>query len=852
MRSARLRTITAIAIITIAAFFATLTATATAFAETEDNTPPQIISASISPDTVSKPGTVRVSIEAKDLQTGVVEADVYLGASDYQFGSERDTIHKTEQLDHPVYSGTIIFDVDIPSNVLSGKWQITGIALTDQAGNVVMLARFNDRDQSVLTNKNDDTDVIVAPTFVIEGSNENEDITPPQLLDIKIKDNSLTVKESEVVEVELSLKEEESGIKKIEIQAYSANSMGQVSGGVEYESDGPKTGNLVVPLTNWLGVQSGEWTIINVRIWDFAGNVTLYGGAPGEMMTCQQGGFDNTMPSPVFHVVANENDMAAPNITTVKLLNENGVAYRPGAVKLSVSVDDESEIWDISAMFVTGDDKEESVGVRMWGGLTAVTDDGDHPFKPGTFELNIPATTDNYTGSYRLDAIEATDVNNNRGAWFYNKESGQLVNEATGSTLPGITLELKDEFDFGAITSLTNPDLVPTLESLQEGCAARVMIDGSGILPAEAFEAIRGTDKTLVCYKDAYQWIINGLDVTNEAKDIDLSVSIDKDDKPRNFIHPIVNLRFASNGELPAKAQVRFKSDYLYSFKDIKGALRLFYDNGEELTQENSDFDLVFDGTDKWCYATITHNSHFVVSPYAIATFSEIIEAAVGAASRAAQEGGMTDLDPTAWYMGGDGTRGGYFPDTDTLYLDYAITCSLMSGFTDSNGNVTGFGPNRPLTRAQAATVIYRMARSDISATTDPSCYENNSTGLADVEDKAYYTAAVNWAFSKGIITGYVDKNGRAYAFGPDDPITREQLATIIGRYLDPDSTGNPSALNYVDAASISSWARAGVAYCAEKKIMSGIGSSGQFAPRENTSRCQMAKVISVTDALRH
>ena len=234
-------------------------------------------------------------------------------------------------------------------------------------------------------------------------------------------------------------------------------------------------------------------------------------------------------------------------------------------------------------------------------------------------------------------------------------------------------------------------------------------------------------------------------------------------------------------------------------------------------------------------------------------TADEQVAASTGTAAKAASEGGMTDLDAKAWYMGGDGSNGGYFPGTKTLYLDYTLAKGLMSGYKDASGKVTGFGPEDQMNRAQAAVIVYRMANPNSTDTYSDAAAKNvkNTTGMTDVEDGRYYTAAVNWAVKNGVITGYTDKNGKPLGlFGPNDPISREQLATIIGRYMDPEGKAGKDVSNFKDADSISNWAHGGVAYCNANGIMTGIGDSGMFDPQTIATRCQMAKIIAVTDYL--
>ena len=205
----------------------------------------------------------------------------------------------------------------------------------------------------------------------------------------------------------------------------------------------------------------------------------------------------------------------------------------------------------------------------------------------------------------------------------------------------------------------------------------------------------------------------------------------------------------------------------------------------------------------------------------------------------AAAAAGFKDLNPNDWYMGGGEGRGGYFPNSGTLYMDYAIAKGLMSGY-----DATTFGPDNALNRGMVATIIYRAATGATAKTTD----NNVTTKFSDVKPGDWYAAAVKWCSDNGVVTGYTDGSNR---FGPEDPVTREQMATMIGRYLVDvrvmsavDASG---ASAFKDASSISGYAKVHVAFCSVNGIMSGIGTTGRFAPLEGATRCQMAKVIAVT-----
>ncbi|MEY8387687.1 S-layer homology domain-containing protein [Oscillospiraceae bacterium 38-13] len=96
----------------------------------------------------------------------------------------------------------------------------------------------------------------------------------------------------------------------------------------------------------------------------------------------------------------------------------------------------------------------------------------------------------------------------------------------------------------------------------------------------------------------------------------------------------------------------------------------------------------------------------------------------------------------------------------------------LMNGYSDGR-----FGANDTLSRAQLAQILFnKEGRPGVDYLLD----------FPDVAGEAWYTEAVRWAASQGIVGGY--GNG---TFGPNDPITREQLAVMLWRY-----SGSPAATN--------------------------------------------------------
>ena len=158
--------------------------------------------------------------------------------------------------------------------------------------------------------------------------------------------------------------------------------------------------------------------------------------------------------------------------------------------------------------------------------------------------------------------------------------------------------------------------------------------------------------------------------------------------------------------------------------------------------------------------------------------------------------------------------------------VKFAYDFGLMKGTTEME-----FSPDSYVTRAMFVMIIYRMEK-------EP---QAGGSVFVDVEIGGYYDRAVAWANANGIVSG-VSKD----RFAPNDPITREQMATILYRYAnykgyDTESNGNTA---YNDSSSISGYARNAVSWAAANLLMKG-NADGSFSPNENTTRAQAAAVFT-------
>ena len=115
---------------------------------------------------------------------------------------------------------------------------------------------------------------------------------------------------------------------------------------------------------------------------------------------------------------------------------------------------------------------------------------------------------------------------------------------------------------------------------------------------------------------------------------------------------------------------------------------------------------------------------------------------------------------------------------------------------------------------------------------------------FADVPLGQWYTEAIRWAARDGIVSGY--GNG---AFGPGDPITREQLAAMLYRYAQDRgydlSTGTGSGLtSYTDAADVSPWALQAMEWACGAGLITGTGDGSTLFPQGEATRAQAAALL--------
>ncbi len=175
----------------------------------------------------------------------------------------------------------------------------------------------------------------------------------------------------------------------------------------------------------------------------------------------------------------------------------------------------------------------------------------------------------------------------------------------------------------------------------------------------------------------------------------------------------------------------------------------------------------------------------------------------------------FNDLNDGAWYV-------------DSVAFCYSN--SIINGMTPSV-----FSPDIYTTRAMVVRILAGYAGVDTT--------EYTEAPFTDVPKGSWFTPAIAWASEAGIVKGYGE------TFGPDDNVTREQLALIMKQFSDhmgyTYETVGADISGFSDAGLISVWAEKGMEWAIEQGIVNGMG-NGTLAPQGNATRAQVARMITL------
>ena len=171
------------------------------------------------------------------------------------------------------------------------------------------------------------------------------------------------------------------------------------------------------------------------------------------------------------------------------------------------------------------------------------------------------------------------------------------------------------------------------------------------------------------------------------------------------------------------------------------------------------------------------------------------------------------DVDITLWYH---------------EYIDYVIENKIMQG----TGPAT-FEPNINLTRAMLVQVLYNIENKPATS---------GGMTFDDVPADAWFADAIAWASANGVVNGYGNGN-----FGPNDSVTREQMAAMLYRYANYkgyDTSAFASLGAFVDAADVSGYAIPAMQWAVGAGLINGRDAT-HLVPQGTATRAEVSTIVT-------
>lgn len=470
-----------------------------AYAIIEDTTPPNIISVSSDKNVLKTGETITFNVKVEDDISGAKSFFV-------QWNLKTDNTKTiTKQYDSMQDEGT--YQYTIPENTIAGQWEATHISICDNMNN------------EKLYNKNGLDDAILSKfDFTVEDT--NQDTEAPIVTNVKRITTNITAP-AEVV-VQYDVVDNNSGVQ-------------QNYGGVTYSpandlsitksGSTKKISGNTYQSTFYLNSQYEKYVFAYIQVCDNAGNSKNY--------TNTDLGLTNELD-----IIPNnyKEDKTAPKLVSIDY--DTTEVQIPDYLQVTFDIEEKESGLDSflgRAYFKSDDgkyDKELTIS-------RATDSNGAWIENKGSVRLDF-GDAETFRGKIHLYKITLTDKMNNTKT--YSLEKGDFTKQE-------ITIS-KVEKNYTLTTSSTKKDYINEISKLPEGSTVLCnVLRGNQIIEKELFDAIKGKDITIT-FMSLYnanwevistsgelsssdtntgiQWIINGKDITNETKDIDMTIKISK------------------------------------------------------------------------------------------------------------------------------------------------------------------------------------------------------------------------------------------------------------------------------------------------------------------------------------
>jgi len=173
------------------------------------------------------------------------------------------------------------------------------------------------------------------------------------------------------------------------------------------------------------------------------------------------------------------------------------------------------------------------------------------------------------------------------------------------------------------------------------------------------------------------------------------------------------------------------------------------------------------------------------------------------------------------------------FVDTKTnAFYENALKYLYSNGYVTGTTKIT-FSPNDKLSRAMLVTILWNMEGRPKASGTNK---------FPDVKNGAWYTDAIVWASTSGVVNG--NKDG---TFTPNNNITRQEVAVMLcnyAKYKGKNVTSSKDLSTFKDNSRVASWALPSMRWAIENKVIGGAENGTKINPVNNATRAEAVTMI--------
>lgn len=540
----------------------------------DDSTPPDIYSVTISTHDLFGGENLTFTIDGFDDISGI-------GHLMFEFSLEGDP-QKRLTIEFDNHSGSNSFSVSykIPEKTAPGLWKFSFLQVWDNAYNLQSYGRgegsFGQLDFTVKERADFDT-------------------TPPVLVSIQVNNKVITLPGK--IEVTAVVTDNKSSTVRVQVTYLIADSQYAIN--LSKTSGNTYKGSL--ELGEFAKYQPAVLGFIVLE--DESGNQAWYSYNPDQYPFGETSLILNTNIDVSFSNAVD--DQQPPELLDYRYSSSSVAA--PGIMSITFDTrDDVSGVAYLRVHFVGYDENASLISHLL---LNPQYSSSRKKFvSEVTFDQYYPKAI------FSITRIEIVDYAGNRNIYSIDPQPGEFPLEEKILTLTkAIT---------GGVSSGTMSDnYLAVIKDAKDGEVITLDSTANSLVKKEAFDAIRGTNKTLTLVNDGIQWIFKGTDVNRQAKDINTRIKINKLDDYGNEVmlecftqqsNGLV-IEFAPNGTLPGKALIKIKADY--TFRSYIGERDLyvyrFQDSENTLEAIAERIEMTPDG---YYQFFITHNSKYIIS----------------------------------------------------------------------------------------------------------------------------------------------------------------------------------------------------------------------------------------------